>query len=121
MRRMKDLIEGMTCVHCARRRVPEGYQTCGDSYCQEASHHANGARVARGQRRKERCRRLQREAERKLMIIIVLAMFLPGCNSFGLTPGYVEKYPDLLENTRHFYSEPLWTRRLHCGHQRQGQ
>jgi len=52
------------------------------------------------------------------MILIMLALCLPGCSSFGLTPGYVEKHPNLLENVRHFYSEPLWTRRLHCDHER---
>jgi len=51
-------------------------------------------------------------------ILIVWVMILPGCNSFGLTPGYREKHPDLLENVRHFYSEPLWTRKIHCHHQR---
>ena len=54
-----------TCVHCAHRRVREGYQTCGDSYCQEADYHANAARAAKGRRLKELHRRLQREAEEK--------------------------------------------------------
>jgi hypothetical protein len=49
------------------------------------------------------------------IFLLVLVLFLPGCTSFGLTPGYREKHPDLLENTRHFYSEPLnCCRRYRC-------
>jgi hypothetical protein len=63
------------------------------------------------------------EVKRKLKKIkatylaLVVSIFLSGCTSFGLTPGYQEKYPDLLESTRHVYSEPLWTRHIHH-HQR---
>lgn len=48
-----------------------------------------------------------------LITIILIALFLSGCDSFGSTPGYREKYPDLLEDSRHFYRDPLWLRKVH--------
>lgn len=43
----------------------------------------------------------------------LISVLLSGCNSFGSTPGYQEKHPDLLEDTRHFYRDPLWLREFH--------
>lgn len=55
----------MTCEHCAKRPVLKGSITCGNSYCQEASYHANAARVTRRAREKAEHRRQQAECEEK--------------------------------------------------------
>lgn len=44
----------MTCLHCAKRSVPQGSTTCGNSYCQEASYWANVGRNARRGSKRER-------------------------------------------------------------------
>jgi hypothetical protein len=44
----------MMCPHCTSRKVLPGYQTCGNSYCQQASFYLNIARNARARSTREK-------------------------------------------------------------------
>jgi predicted nucleic acid-binding Zn ribbon protein len=42
----------MKCKYCGRA-APRGYETCGDSFCQEEAYWASKARTMRGKRQRE--------------------------------------------------------------------